>query len=200
MSSDRHFEPISWLYGLLTRAVFGPPRGAAEEEREWERAEPATLAAALRALDARAAALEALVDPDGTTARPPYDAAEFLATLSRCARLADWLHAPAYDVALRVRRLQWAAKLPLNEAAADDDADARAGLALVRRRRARRDSGFCAVYMRPQCPPISFTLFAPSAGRAPPGRARGHPAVQDGHGVGRRRRGRVRRILARAAD
>ena len=191
MSSDRHFEPISWLYGLLTRAVFGPPRGAAEEEREWERAEPAALATALRALDARAAALEALVDPDGTTARPPYDAAEFLATLSRCARLADWLHAPAYDVALRVRRLQWAAKLPLNEAAADDDADARAGLALVRARAfagARRQpparTNARSHLPRPECAlalaaPTFFSLrpFCATVGRAPPGGARGDPAV-----------------------
>ena len=126
------FEPVSWLYGLITRSVFGPPRSLAEEEREWERAEPAALRAQLRAADARAADLEALIDPDGGSAQPGYEPATFLAVLSRGARLVDWLHAPAYDVALRTRRLLWAAALPVNAGAAEDEADAQAAVVLVR--------------------------------------------------------------------
>ena len=99
--SGGHFEPFSWLYGLLSSAVFGSRSASADDDRRWERTPTAALEEELAALDAAAAAHEALIDPDGAVARPGFDGFSFIITTAKAARLADWLHAPAYDAALR---------------------------------------------------------------------------------------------------
>jgi hypothetical protein len=53
------FDPATWLYDVISSAVFGVKKTIRDDEKEWERRTEAELEAEVHALDVRSASWSA---------------------------------------------------------------------------------------------------------------------------------------------